>query len=356
MQTGTLGIHWGAGVLPAVAAASRRRFRKAPRDAAPTAAETAAPLSHPSRALLVFAILAVALAAPLRADFREFKQIPVDTKLEKRLATIADETFAAFPELKPGHFSITVIELAGGHPSRRASFAGDVTYHPASVVKMFYLAAAHEEAAKRRLTIDPALQGALKDMIVESLNDATSYVVDRVTGTTSGPELWGYEWERFFERRNLVNRWMHGMGYDVNANGKTWCEGVYGREKQILGANREYRNRVTSEAVASFLLWIARRRAVSPEASDAMLALMSRPLDGEYSQVKEFGGEALPAGSRLWSKAGWTGEVRHDAMLVELPNGTRYVAAILTRGTRGEGGDVRVLPFVSGKIVEIFDR
>ncbi|HEY0593539.1 MAG TPA: serine hydrolase [Thermoanaerobaculia bacterium] len=304
-----------------------------------------------SRALLLLAVLSLALAPPLRADFREVTRVPVEAKLEKRLAAIADETFAAFPELKPGNLSITVIDLGRGEPARRASFAGEVTYHPASVVKMFYLAATHEEAAQGRLAIDAPLQDALKDMIVESLNDATSYVVDRLTGTTSGPELWGYEWERFFERRNLVNRWMHAMGYDVNANGKTWCEGVYGREKQILGANREYRNRVTSDAVASFLLWIARRHAVSPEASDAMLSLMSRPLEGEYSQVKEFGGEALPAGSKLWSKAGWTGEVRHDAMFVELPSGKRYVAAILTRGV---AADTKLLPFVSGKIVEIF--
>jgi len=295
-------------------------------------------------------VLYLAIVAPARADFREFKQLPVDAKLEKRLAAIADETFAAYPQLTPGNLSITVVDLAKPDAPRRASFAGAITYHPASVVKMFYLGAVYEEAAKGRLTIDPPLQEALKDMIVESLNDATSYVVDRVTGTTSGPELAGYEWERFVERRNLVNRWLGAMEYDLNANGKTWCEGVYGREKQILGANREYRNRVTSEGVASFLLWIARRRAVSPEASDAMLALMSRPLDADYAQVKEFGGEALPAGSKLWSKAGWTGEVRHDAVLVELPGGRRYLAAILTRGA---AEDTKLLPFVSGKIVEL---
>jgi beta-lactamase class A len=299
---------------------------------------------------LAAAIILVAFAVPALADFREFKQLPVDSKLEKELAALATETFAAFPKLQPGHLSITVVDLGGKAP-RRASFAGEITYHPASVVKMLYLGAVHEEAARGRLTIDAPLETALKDMIVESLNDATSYVVDRLTGTTSGPELAGYEWERFVERRNLVNRWLAAMEYDVNANGKTWCEGVYGREKQILGANREFRNRVTSDAVGAFTLWIARRRAVSPAASDAMLALMSRPLEADYSQVKEFGGEALPPGSKLWSKAGWTGEVRHDAMIVELPGGRRYVAAILTRGA---AEDVTLLPFISGRIAKLF--
>jgi beta-lactamase class A len=306
-------------------------------------------MTSPSFArVLLYLLIPLILATSARADFREFRQLPVDAALEKELTAIATAALAEFAALQPGHLSITVVRLDPESP-RRASFAGDIPYHPASVVKMFYLGAVHEEAAKGRLRIDAPLDAALKDMIVESLNDATSYVVDRLTGTTSGPELWGYEWERFVERRNLVNRWLTGMGYDVNANGKTWCEGVYGREKQILGENREYRNRFTSDAAASFLLWIARRRAVSPEASDAMLALMSRPLDRDDSQVAHFGGEALPAGSKLWSKAGWTGEVRHDAMLVELPDGTRYVAAIFTRGA---AADETLVPWISARIVE----
>lgn len=296
------------------------------------------------------ALLGVASLA--QADFREFAAIPADGALAAELETIAAEAFAAYPKLHPGHLSLTVVDLGG--PMRRASFAPEVTYHPASVVKMFYLAAAHHEASRGRVVVDEPLQAALKDMIVESSNDATSYVVDVITGTTSGPELSGRAWRRFVERRNAPNRWFHGMGYDLNANGKTWCEGVYGREKQLLGAKREHRNRITSDGMAAMALWIARRRAVSAEASEAMLALMNRPLEEPgYSQVKEFGGEALPAGSKLWSKAGWTSEVRHDAMIVELPNGRRYVAAILTRGT---ADDVTLVPFLSKRIASLFQR
>ncbi|MGH9457019.1 MAG: serine hydrolase [Thermoanaerobaculia bacterium] len=304
-----------------------------------------------ARVIRVAAILVLTafFALPVRADFRRFEQTEVDPRLAGELAKIAAEAFAAFPALQPGHLSMTVVELGEEGAVRRASFAGDVTYHPASVVKLFYLAAAHREAARGSLAIDAPFEAALRDMIVDSSNDATSYVVDRVTGTTSGPELEGEEFERFVHRRNLVNRWFTSMGYEINANGKTWCEGVYGREKQILGAHREFRNRVTSRNVAALLLWIAERRAVSEEASEAMLALMKRPLsgEGEIGQVTGFGGEALPAGSQLWSKAGWTGEVRHDAMIVELPGGTRYLAAILTRGI---GQDAAVLPFLAERI------
>jgi hypothetical protein len=56
----------------------------------------------------------------------------------------------------------------------------------------------------------------------------------------------------------------------------------------------------------------------------AGLALLERPLApprATENQVREFFGESLPEGARLWSKEGDTSEVRHDAAYVELPDG-----------------------------------
>ena len=301
---------------------------------------------------LSVALLLCLTAASARADFRELISIPVDRQLERQLAAIARDAMAANPALTAGNLSLTVVDISDPASPRRASFAPEITYHPASVVKMFYMAAAFELAERGSpspLVLNDPLHEAMEDMIVDSSNDATSYMIDRISGTTSGPEMSGAEWKRWVERRNVVNRWLHAMGYDVNANGKTWCDGIYCREKQLLGVNRENRNRVTSEAVAAMVLWIARRRAVSAAASDRMLTLMHRIPggDGDGGQVKGFGGESLPEGSKLWSKAGWTSEVRHDAMIVELEDGTRYVAAILTRGV---SNDLSMLPKVSAAI------
>ncbi|MFN2442968.1 MAG: serine hydrolase [Thermoanaerobaculia bacterium] len=307
-----------------------------------------------ARPIALAAIVWLLAATPGLADFRRFDEVPVSPRLEEGLERVAQEAFARYPAVTPGNLSLTLIRLDDEDGARRASFGGDTTYHPASVVKLFFLAAAHRERAAGRLVFDAPLEEALRDMIVDSLNDATSYVVDRVTRTTSGPELEGSAWEEFVSRRNAPNRWFASMGYDVNVNGKTWCEGVYGREKQILGANREFRNRVTSDAVAALLLSLASRDLIDAEAGEQMLALMNRPLPGEGAddQVAEFGGQALPAGSSLWSKAGWTSEVRHDAMIVELPDGARYVAAILTRGA---AADTSLIPFLSSRILLLID-
>ena len=172
-----------------------------------------------------------------------------------------------------------------------------------------------------------------------------------MSDTCSGPELEGRSLRKFIEKRRVVNRWLVGLEYDISAMAKPWSFGPFGRDVQLVGPNRENRNRATSNAFASLILWITRRRAVSSAASDAMLALMARPLDTprkEENQVKEFIGESLPAGSKLWSKAGWTSEVRHDAAYIELPNGKKIILVIFTRGT---ADDVTLLPAITKRVL-----
>src|SRR5688500_16989461 len=131
------------------------------------------------------------VAAQARGDFRELQALPEDAALAKALDAISKEAFEKFPGLKPGHLSMTVVETTDPDAMRRASFEPAVTYHPASVVKMFYLASAHRESALGNIEMDEPLEAALRDMIVDSGNDATSYVDDVITGTTSGPDLSG---------------------------------------------------------------------------------------------------------------------------------------------------------------------
>jgi hypothetical protein len=304
------------------------------------------------------AFVALLIATTAYADFREFQKIAVDPELERALANIGDETLRDYaPKLQRGHLSITVIDVTDANHLRRASFDGSIPYHPASVVKMPYLAYTHHLLEKRKLQTSAELERAMHDMIVDSSNDATHYIVDVISDTTSGPELKGRAFDRFVHKRGVVNRFYQPMGYDTSMMTKTFCEDIYGRDKQLLGEKRERRNRMTSDSAASLIWWIAHRKAVTPARSEAMLKLMERrvraseEVKSEDSNVNEFTGEALPAGSKLWSKPGWTSEVRHDATYVELPNGKKYVLAVFTRG---HGGDVTLLPAVSAKIVALF--
>lgn len=218
----------------------------------------------------------------------------------------------------------------------RASFRGDAPIYPASVVKLFYLAAAHRWLQDGKLQETEELRRAMRDMIVESSNDATHYVVDVLTRTTSGGELGDAEMREWAMKRNAVNRYFASLGYTgINVNQKPWCEGPYGRERVFLGQNYENRNKLTTDATARLLAEIVTGDAVAAEASRKMMELLKRDLtaagsDDPDDQTHGFTGSALPVGARLWSKAGWTSSARHDAAYIELADGARFVLVTFT--------------------------
>lgn len=225
-------------------------------------------------------------------------------------------------------------------------------FYPASVIKLFYLVAAQRWLEEGKLKDTAELRRALRDMIVDSYNEATGYVVDVLTETTSGPELPPAEFAAWFARRQAVNHYFTTLGYQhINVNRKTWCEGPYGREKQLADQPPpDNRNWLTTEATARLLAGIVTERAVTPERSRQMRALLERqPFrpDGDV-QSREYTGAALPPGSKLWSKAGWTSEVRHDAAYVELPTGERF---ILVTFTTGHSKDKEIIPAVARAVL-----
>ena len=79
--------------------------------------------------------------------------------------------------------------------ARGAGWLEEKPIYPASVVKLFY-ACALENWLYRDLLIESSeLRRAMTEMITNSSNDATSYIVDLLTATTSGPSLKGQRWE-----------------------------------------------------------------------------------------------------------------------------------------------------------------
>jgi beta-lactamase class A len=281
------------------------------------------------------------------ADYREFKDFPVDPSIETKLRHVAEATLKDFPKLTADDLAITMIDLTNMSTISRGDYHGDAPFYPASVVKLFFLA----ETFHQKKENVPDVPRALGEMIHVSDNDATAFILDVISDTSSGPELDGRALRKFIEKRSVVNLWLKPLGYDISAMAKPWSFGPFGRDVQLVGPNRENRNRATTNAIASLLLWIVRGRAVSPESSKAMMELLNRPLDTprkDENQVKEFLGESLPAGSKLWSKAGWTSEVRNDAAYIELPNGRKFILVVFTRGT---ADDVKLVPAIGAKVL-----
>ncbi|MEO5720642.1 MAG: serine hydrolase [Chthoniobacterales bacterium] len=293
----------------------------------------------------IFVLLFFGLIMTARADFQEFQKIPFDGTLAAALQRTAEATLRDFPKLTPENLALSVIDLTNPAAPMRADYHGDTSFYPASVMKLFIMVETFRQGKHT-----PEIERALREMIRVSDNDATAYLLDVLTGTTAGPELAGEALAEFIERRRALNRTFEKLGYDISVMMKPWSFGPYGREMQLVGEKRENRNRACANALAALLDSIVRRRAVSAEASEAMLALIERPLDPprpEENQVRDFLGESLPPGTKLWSKSGETSEVRHDAAYVELPGGRKLVIVILTRA-----GEVKeFLPAIGKQLI-----
>lgn len=269
-----------------------------------------------------------------------------------RIAKEAVEKFEA-TGLTRDKIALTVIDLRG---AAQASYRGSVPVYPASVVKLFYLAAAHRQMESGNLPDTLELRRALRDMIVDSSNDATGMIVDSLTGTTGGPELSQAELTAWLEKRNWMNRYFAGLGYTgISVNQKTFAEGPYGRERQGRGKQFENNNRLTTEATARLIQSIVTKKAVTPARCGEMMTLLHRdfsaPAADPDDQAHGFSGSALPKGAGYWSKAGWTSTTRHDATYVELPGGARYVAVVFTVDNAKQAG---IIPFVAGKLANYF--
>lgn len=312
-------------------------------------------------ARLVAAALATVLSfgagarAATRPVTETWSQIAPDPAMQRAIETARDAAIARFADagLTAEHLAISVVDLTDHARPRRASLGGDRPIYPASVVKLFYLAAVEQALEAGTLEDSPQLRDAVRDMIVDSSNDATHYVVDALSGTTGGTELSASDLAAWGERRSGVNRLFASLGYSgVNAVQKTWCEAPYGRERQWVGDERERRNKLTADATARLWFEVATGRFVSPERSKAMLDLTRREPTrhaGVYDeQAARFGGQVLPVGAEYHSKAGWTSEVLHDSAFVRLPNGAEYVVVVFTEGVSNE---YEVIPFVARAVM-----
>jgi hypothetical protein len=299
------------------------------------------------RHLLLAVILAPAI---VYADFREFKAVPVDPELGAKLTRAADASLKEFPGLGPDNLALSVIDLTKPDAPIRADYHGDASFYPASLVKLFFMVETYHQG---KLT--PEIERALREMIWVSDNDAAAFLLDILTDTCSGSELEGKALEDFIDRRRKLNRYFASLGYDISAMIKPWSFGPFGRDTQIMGENKVNRNRASANSFASLLLWIVRRDAISRPASDAMMTLLERPLSPPRpteNQVKEFFGESLPPGTKLWSKEGDTSEVRHDAAYIELPSGRKFIIVLLTRGV---ADDKTMLPGIGKHLLAELD-
>ncbi len=284
--------------------------------------------------------------------------------LRALLARAVSETLAAFPDKgwKQEEISVTVIDLRDPARWQMAEVRGEQQMYPASVPKMFYMVALQQQLEDGKIKLTSELARGEKDMIVDSSNEATQYVLDVITDTSSGAELPEKQFQEWQYKRNRVNRYLTAMGYrNINVNQKTFCEDAYGIEQQSRGYKGQNRNMLTTNATARHMAEIVTGRLASPERTRHMMDLLKRdpfaPTKDPDSQAHGFTGKILidrkMTGAKIWSKAGWTSRARHDAAYIETANGLKFVIVVFTENHATEKD---VIPALTGKVLDGFNR
>ena len=194
--------------------------------------------------------------------------------------------------------------------------------YPASIVKLVYALAIHYWIKKGRIIFTQEISDAVNKMLFYSSNDATSFLVDILTGTTSGPCIEGESWENWKYQRELINDWLKGLDweelYGINCCQKTWDDGPFGREKEFYGVEKRNRNIMTTDATARILEEIMINLDYKKDNLN-LRSFLKRNLNKSFvnkdplNQVEGFLGEGLPEYINFWSKAGLMSEARHDA-------------------------------------------
>jgi len=280
------------------------------------------------------------------------------TSLQDLVNRAAKTTLDRFADKKltEDQLSITLIDLRDAKHPETASFRGNERVYPASVVKLFYLVAAQRWLEDKKIEQTAELTRALRDMIVDSSNEATQYVVDVLTQTTSGYELPAKEMEEWQYKRNAVNRYFSSVGYtNINVNQKTFCEDAYGRESVSRGPKGENRNKLTTDATARLMMEIVTGKVATPARTAVMMDLLKRDYTKQTTDTDDqgtgFTGIALKGRDRfrMWSKAGWTSTTRHDVAYIETPDGGKFVLATFTTGHSNER---EIIPTVARVVID----
>ena len=150
---------------------------------------------------------------------------------------------------------------------------------------------------------------------------ATSFLIDLLTGTTSGLSIEGAVWDQWKYQREIINDWLISLEWEevkeFNCCQKTWDDGPYGREKDFYDQNNKNRNSMSTYGTAKILEAIILHKIYSEDSlklKDFLFRNLSKDqLTRNENQVEGFLGEGLPVNTPFWSKAGLMSQARHDA-------------------------------------------
>ena len=213
--------------------------------------------------------------------------------------------------------------------------------YPASLVKLVYALAIYSWIENKKILNDHEVNKAIQKMLYHSSNDATSFIVDLLSGTTSGTSLQEDMYSKWKYKRGIINNWLKDLHWEelkeFNCCQKTWEDSPYGREKDFYGAYNENRNAMTTDGTARIMEEIMKNLKYHENNINIKVCLHrelnQRSLKKDpNNQIEGFLGGGLPDDKCIWSKAGLMSEARHDAAWWINRNKSKTLLVVFTQG------------------------
>jgi len=235
--------------------------------------------------------------------------------------------------------------------------------YPASIVKLVYALAIFYWIKNKIILRDTQVSEAMKEMLQNSSNDATSYIVDLLTGTTSGPSLEEEIFNKWKYQRGIINDWLKTLKWeelkDFNCCQKTWEDGPYGREKDFYSTNNKNRNAMTTDGTARIMEEIMQNITFDEKNINLKNCLFRELNEQIYqkdpdNQINGFLGESIPQNIPFWSKAGLMSEARNDVVYWINKNHTKTLLVVFTEG-KEFANDNYLFPEISKAIYEFIN-
>ena len=300
--------------------------------------------------LLMLHITLVQPAFSLPAGNREkeasrfLSRIAGSDELTQFLETAVADLLARDRSLKKENLQVSLIDLSRADHPWSAHVNGEQRIYPASVVKFIYLIAAYRWMEEKKIELDAEWQLNLKKMIRLSDNQATRWVLYKLTGAGPGEALSHDKYIEFREKRLVVKQWLKTMGlhnlhcvhptYDGNGD-------LFGRDLQFL-KDRFFANvtisqpggfpnrlSVTALDITRLLALLATGHLLNPENTKAVLNLMKRDItEQKYLELRIAGGADRIHGMQVYSKSGTYGETFADVGIVQAEDSTQLVLAV----------------------------
>lgn len=225
----------------------------------------------------------------------------------------------------------------------------DTIYHPASLIKLFhaYLAKVKLLSQLKKVlnrtensddfgekTIADDIYDAIHQSLAFSDNDALSLLMDFNSDTCSGLRLEQREFIQFKDKRKKITELFKLKGFSENLklHSKCFSFAPYGRDEQLVfSKNGLGYNSCQIEDIAKIM------RDIYKDFPD-LLKSMTRVIGNENDEQAQFIAKGLIRHSepqndvtQIFSKAGWTSKVRHDAAFIKM-DAKELLLVIMTKG------------------------